>query len=206
MARDLPYLTSYKNVGKLFDGIVAAKQPDSFTHQFLSETLGIKSTGDRSLIPMLRTLGFIDAANRPTAAYGALKNSARRRTAIAEAIRRAYAPLFEAHEQANMLPNEELRGLVAQLAGSDDNMTSKIVGTFNALKAHGDFNSAAPPTEITKETEPEETDEESTEPPHKKRKGFDPQFHYNIQVQLPANGTEETYLNIFSALRKVFPS
>jgi hypothetical protein len=37
-------------------------------------------------------------------------------------------------------------------------------------------------------------------------RGFTPQFHYNIQVQLPANGTEETYLNIFSALRKVFPS
>jgi hypothetical protein len=43
--------------------------------------LGIKSTGDRSLIPMLRTLGFIDTANRPTAAYGALKNSARRKFA-----------------------------------------------------------------------------------------------------------------------------
>jgi hypothetical protein len=127
MARDLPYLTSYKNVGKLLDGIFSAKQPDSFTRQFLSGTLGIKSTGDRSLIPMLRTLGFIDATNKPLPAYGALKNSARRRTAIANAIRRAYAPLYEANEQADKLPNEDLRGLVAPIAGSDDNMTSKIV-------------------------------------------------------------------------------
>ena len=152
---------------------------------------------------MLRTLGFIDATNKPTPAYGALKNSARRRGAIADAVRKAYAPLYEANEQAEKLSNEELKGLVAQIAGSDDNMTSKIVGTFNALKAHGDFNAAAPPVE----TETEDTDQEPDEPPQKKRKdGFEPEFHYNIQVQLPANGTEETYLNIFSALRKVFPS
>ena len=50
----------------------------------------------------------------------------------------------------------------------------------------------------------EQTDEELDELPQKKGKGFEPQFHYNIQVQLPVNGTEETYLNIFSALRKVF--
>jgi hypothetical protein len=206
MARDLPYLTSYKNVGKLFEGIYSAKQPDQFTHEFLQKTLGITASGDRSLIPMLRTLGFIDAANRPTAAYGALKNSGRRKPAIAEAIRRAYAPLFEANEQAEKLPNEELKGLVAQIAGSDDNMTTKIVGTFNALKAQADFNTVAPPPDKTKESEAKDTDEESEELSKKKGKGFEPQFHYNIQVQLPANGTEETYLNIFSALRKVFPS
>lgn len=83
-------------------------------------------------------------------------------------------------------------------------MTTK--NTFNALKAHGDFN-AAPIPETPKDTRPEDTDAESADPPQKKRKGgFEPEFHYNIQVQLPANGTEETYMNIFSALRKVFPS
>ena len=31
-----------------------------------------------------------------------------------------------------------------------------------------------------------------------------PEFHYNIQVHLPSNATEEAYLNIFNALRKAF--
>ena len=35
-------------------------------------------------------------------------------------------------------------------------------------------------------------------------KGLRTEFHYNIQVHLPANGTEEVYLNIFNALRRVF--
>jgi hypothetical protein len=37
-----------------------------------------------------------------------------------------------------------------------------------------------------------------------KGKGLRPEFHYNIQVHLPSNGTEETYMNIFNAIRKVF--
>lgn len=29
---------------------------------------------------------------------------------------------------------------------------------------------------------------------------FHPEFRFNIEVHLPSNGTEETYLNIFTAL------
>ena len=77
-------------------------------------------------------------------------------------------------------------------------------------KTQADFAQPDPAPETPKEPETEE-DDENEKPkglPLKERKGggFEPQFHYNIQVQLPANGTEETYLNIFAALRKVFPS
>src|ERR1700730_12343651 len=116
MARDLPYLTSYKNVGKLFDAIHSAKQPDTFTHQFLHNTLGMSSSGDRSFFPLLKNLGFLDSSNRPTPAYGTLKNSATRKGAITAAVRKAYAPLFEANERAETLPNDQLKGLVAQVA------------------------------------------------------------------------------------------
>jgi hypothetical protein len=34
--------------------------------------------------------------------------------------------------------------------------------------------------------------------------GLRTDFHFNIQVHLPANGTEDTYLNIFNALRRTF--
>lgn len=62
MARDLPYLASYKNVGKLFGAIAAAKQPDSFTHQYLRDTLGIKGSGDRALVPLQRGRAGVHAA------------------------------------------------------------------------------------------------------------------------------------------------
>ena len=96
MATSLPYLPSYKNVEKLFSGIAAAKVPESFTQAFLAQTLGLKASTDRPLIPLMRALGFIDAAGRPTPEYRELKNPQKAKGTIASAIKRAYAPLFAA--------------------------------------------------------------------------------------------------------------
>jgi hypothetical protein len=202
MASTLPVLESCKNVEKLFRSIQAAKRPEAFTHKFLYETLGLKSIADRPLVAFLRTLGFLDAANKPTAEYAALKNEAEAKRAVARAVRRAYAPLFAANEKAHQLPGDQLRGLVAQVAGSDANTTAKIAGALNTLLKLADFSEpeVAPPKGAPEEKGIEETGEEAPAKPGSLR----PEFHYNIQVHLPANATEETYLNIFNALRRVF--
>jgi hypothetical protein len=58
MAMSLPYLSSYKNVGTLFDKIASAKVPPKFTHEFLQNTIGLKGTNDRPLITLLRNMGW----------------------------------------------------------------------------------------------------------------------------------------------------
>ena len=133
MAKDLPYLSSYKNVSELFQRIASAKQPENLTQKFLAETLGLSSSGDRELISLLKMLGFLDSAGRPTPEYSSLKNSAVAGAAVAAAIRRAYDGLYAANENAHTLSAAELKGLIAQVAGSDSGMTSKIAGTFTAL-------------------------------------------------------------------------
>lgn len=206
MATALPYLPSYKNVPTLFEKIASAKIPEAFSQPYLYQTLGLKSKGDRALIPLLRTLGFIDAAGKPTSEYAALKNPTKARIAIAGAIKRAYSPLFEANESANALSGEELRGLVAQVAGTDDDMTKRIAGTFNALVKLGDFKISPAGPEGGESIDMEE--EEQQPSPTVRHEGSDsglrPEFHYNIQVHLPSNATEEVYLSIFNALRKAF--
>jgi uncharacterized protein DUF5343 len=199
MAEELPYLPSYKNVPLLFEKIRDAKAPPTFTQPFLGDTLGLKSSGDRALIPFLRTLGFLDQANKPTQDYYALKNASKARGVIAAAIRRAYAPLFAANERAHLLTSEEARGLVAQVAATDASMTAKILGTFNALKGLADFSQAST------EPEPDTQDDDAADKrDNDKPSAFRPDFHYNIQIHLPSNGTEETYLNIFNAIRRSF--
>lgn len=208
MAKDLPYLPTYKNVGALFERIEKAKVPDAFTVRFLADTIGLKGTGDRQLISLLKKLGFLDNAGKPTTDYSLLKNRATAKAAIANGIRRAYAPLYEADENAHNLPLDQLKGLIAQVSGADDTMTKFINGTFNALIKSADFTSAAP-LELAentnnganangKERVPEKP-EQTTQPPVAR---FNPDFRFNIEVHLPSNGTEETYLAIFNALRK----
>jgi hypothetical protein len=206
MPSNLPYLASYKNVGKLFKNIANAKTPDAFTNPFLQTTLGLKSTGDRPLIPLLRAMGFLDAAGKPTTAYGLLKNSATAKLAIADATRSAYKPLFDANEEAHKLPQDELRGLVAQVAGTDSAMTTKIVGTLNALLKAGDFGGKTPEQQPPADEKAEKKNEESGGSIAAKNQLSElrPEFHFNIQVHLPSNATEEAYLSIFTALRKAF--
>jgi hypothetical protein len=208
VATSLPYLSSYKNVEKLFSGIAAAKIPESFTQAFLAQTLGLKASSDRPLIPLMRSLGFIDASGRPTPDYRLLKNPAAAKGAVALAIRRAYAPLFAANESANSLSSEQLRGLISQVAGTDEDMTKRIAYTFSALVKSADFKAAVP----AEDNEVADADEDeggnapdvkgSSQKPH--GSGLRTEFHYNLQIHLPANGSEETYLNIFNALRKIF--
>ena len=208
MPSNLPYLPSYKNVTKLFEQLSKARTPDVVTHSFLQSSLGLKSTGDRPLIPFLRALGFIDATGKPTAHYSELKNPSTLKAAIADAVRRAYKPLFDANENAHTLSADELKGLVAQVAGSDADQTTKIVGPLNALVRLGDFGAQKPTEEQAEETEVKEIKHVGG---RRAGGGADnrlgelrPEFHFNVQVHLPANATEEAYLSIFTALRKAF--
>jgi hypothetical protein len=206
MANELPYLPSYKNIGLLFEKIKTAKIPETFTQKFLYDTIGIKGAADRSLINLLKNLSFLDGSGKPTSRYSALKNEKIAGIEIARGIREAYKPLFDANEKAHNLISNDLKGLVAQVSGADTNTTTKIVGTFRSLLAVADFDSEeklledkAIPNETITRKEPE-----TVLNINHNGKGLRPEFHYNIQVHLPSNGTEETYMNIFNAIRKVF--
>jgi hypothetical protein len=211
MSVSLPYLPSNKNVEALFAKIQSAKIPDKFSREFLQTTIGLKGSNDRPLIPLLRTLGFLDQAGAPTPAYRLLKNSDSAREAIAAAIRRSFAPLFEANEDVHKLSSDKLKGLIAQVAGTDDDMTARIASTFNSLTKLGDF---AASDEPPPDDDEEDVQDEAIEPDRAGKanagtgqsglKPLQPSFHYNIQVHLPSNGTEDVYLNIFNALRKAF--
>lgn len=84
-------------------------------------------------------------------------------------------------------------------------MTSRIVATLSALLRQADFSLVA--HDRVKATSYEERKPEPvTSPPASisSSKGMRPEFHYNLQIHLPNNATEEVYLNIFNALRKTF--
>jgi hypothetical protein len=211
VAKDLFYLPTYKNVNTLFEKIHTAKAPEAFTTKYLNEVIGLKSTNDRNLINMLKKLGFLDASGRPTETYGLLKNKDVAGPAIAEGLRKAYAPLFDANEKANELSTDQLKGLVSQVTGTDAKGANGIAYTFNAIAKNADFSKSTPKSEDNPNNgngngvqANANGNAEKTLLPPLSPNGLRPDFHFNIQVHLPANGSEETYLNIFNALRRTF--
>jgi hypothetical protein len=203
MPTSLPYLPSNKNVGELFAKIQSAAIPPKFTQEFLQTTIGLKGTNDRPLIPLLRTLGFLDQSNTPTANYSLLKSKDKSKVAIGEGVKAAYRPLFNSDEGAHELSNEKLKSLVAQVAGTDDVMTARIAATFSALTKQGDFRGSSLP-KIDDEIKEDEDDAAKDDKGAGGVRKLKADFQYVIQVQLPTNGSEETYLNIFNAIRKSF--
>ena len=84
-------------------------------------------------------------------------------------------------------------------------MTGRTASTFAALTRLGDFKAdAAKPSADDNRKDEDEDSEQETDRDTKKMTGLRTEFHYNIQIHLPSNGTEETYLNIFNAVRKTF--
>lgn len=210
MAQELPYLQSYKNVGELFQKAKSAKVPEAFTQKFLADTIGLKASGDRPLINLLRQLGFLDGSGKPTPRYSALKNEKIAGIEIFRGIRQAYQPLFDANENAHKLDGADLKGLVAQVSGADTGTASKIVGTFKSLLKIADSDSE---NQLAEDGDSQADSKKSSKdlnvppidlPNLKGGKEMRPEFHYNFQIHLPSNGNEETYTNIFNAIRKVF--
>jgi len=209
MANSLPYLSSNKNVPDLFSKIASAKIPDAFTQKFLANVIGLKGTNDRPLISLLKQLGFLDDTGKPTSEYSKLKNPSLAKQSLATGIRRAYPALFEANESAHKLTGADLKGLISQVAGTDEGMTERIANTFTRLKDSADFSVPVGQAIVGEDVsdEEEEPDEEEQKPKGRRyQKEHVPPlgFHFNIEVHLPSNGTEETYLNIFNAIRKTF--
>lgn len=202
MAKELPYSVVYGKIPDLLKKIADAKVPDSVTHAFLRDTLGFKSVNDRNLIGLLKSLGILDSSGKPTARYRELKNETSRKSAIAAGIREAYAPLFEANENAHTLSSEGLKGLIAQVAGTDVDMTKRINYTLNALIKEADFSPVS--SNLKKDLKQEKHQDAQVEETPNNAGKLNTEFHFNIQVHLPNNGSEETYLNIFNALRETF--
>jgi hypothetical protein len=203
VTHELPYTPAYGKIGTLFERIAKAKVPDALTVKVLSQSLGLTSTNDRSLIPLLRKLGFLDGSGKPTAEYGKLKNQTSASAAIAQGIKRAYEPLYEANEQAQELSPEELKGLIAQVSGAEETLIKFIAGTLNALIKVADFSKAAPEKPAPEKEEVAmkgDNGGDGNKPP--KLTHFNPDFKFNIEIHLPSTGTEETYLAIFNALRR----
>ncbi len=207
MASNLFALPSYKNVGLLFERIASAKAPEAFTQIFLSKTLGITGSSDRPLINLLKKLGFLDSTGKPTSKYARLKNPKTAGRAIAEGIREAYAPLFAANEKANELQKEDLKGVISQVAGTDETGTKQILYTLLALIKQGDFSVERVNGDgetVRKEEAPIGPLPDPGLKEGVKIGGFRGDFNFNVQVHLPSNGSEETYINIFNAVRKAF--
>ena len=218
MALPKSYLTSTKNLGAIFEALQQAKAPERFTVKFL-ESLDFKSTADRLIVGVLKSLGLLDDQGRPTQRYFAFLDQTQSASILAEAVKEAYADLFSVNINAQNLSKTDLVNKFKTLSqGSlSEAVLDKMSATFQSLVKLADFTHNPDRAEAFLQDEPAEVentdlDEESARPrpsvrqrPALPNKGASHSLgglHYNIQIILPESRDTQVYDALFRSLRE----
>lgn len=202
MALPTSYLTSVKNLPDIFAAMQGAQAPEKFTQSFL-ESLEFKSTSDRLIIGLLKTLGFLDDAGKPKDRYFRFLDQTQSAKVIAEAVRDAYQDLFKVNVKANEMTKSDVINKLKTLGQGQigDSVLDKMAMTFTALVKLGDFQSSSapvPPPQDARNNEGQEDKRSPTEHPTLKLGGL----VYNIQIVLPESRDPGVYDALFQSLRR----
>lgn len=202
MALTTAYMASVKNLGPILEAIKDAGVPPRFTNEFL-KSLGFTSSNDRSVLNVLKGVGFLDQQGVPTERYRQFRDKTESRKVLAQAMREAYADLFLANQNAQQMPPDKIRGFFASTTDKGDRVVEQMASTFRALAQHADFSQAPSTREAPVVSPPEPPKPEI--PVTEREAGrlpLAPEFHYNIQIHLPATRDITVYNAIFKSLRE----
>lgn len=197
-----PYVNAYGGIPKLFSKIKEAAVPPKFSQDFMSTVLDLRSSSYRAMIPLLKRLGFIDQANVPTQSYKDFREDTLSGAVMAQRLRDAYKPLFDANEYAYKLEKRELQSKLKSLTGAaeDDPNIPNVAGTFLELSklAAWDAGGLRPKKDALQTTGPSGAGEQAErEQFFTGRLGLS----YTINLNLPATTEIEVFNAIFRSLR-----
>jgi hypothetical protein len=201
VARDAIYTPTPATIPKFLDTIQGLGVPNRVTNQYLT-SIGFKSTNDRALVPVLKSLGFLDTSGVPTERWKNYRDKAKAKGVLAAAITEAYSGLFETYPDAYRRDNEALRNYFSTHSSNLNEKTLQlVVRTFKSLSSHADFGSPVAADEIlehagdtskVKAVRVKELDSESA--------GLT--ININIQLQLPPSDDGSVYEKFFEAMNK----
>jgi hypothetical protein len=142
MALPTSYLTSTKNLEGILNSISGAQAPEKFTTRFL-ESLDYKTSSDRLVIGVLKSLGFLADDGRPTQRYFEYLDQTQSGRVLAEAVREAYSDLFQVNKNAHGMSRADVLNKFKTLSQGQysESVLDKMASTFIALAGLADWES-----------------------------------------------------------------
>lgn len=209
MSESLPFMNSTGLIGKILNKIIEAQTPPKYSTDFQTNKLGYGSGSAKPFIPLLKRIGFLTPDGAPTDLYKQFRNSSTRGSAMAQAIKKGYSPLYSISEYAHDLDSKKLKDAVIQVTGysSDSSMVSAIVSTFNALKTFANFEmeqaSSEPADSELNENQTKQVPMAHGQNGHAaslQSRGMN--LSYTINLNLPETKDPEVFDAIFSSLKE----
>ncbi len=195
---DYPYMISNNKIAPIIEKIQQAARPQKFTQEVL-RNLGFTSTNDRAFIPLFKKLGFLADDGTPTALYDQLKDVTTTKQILAAQIKDLYAELYAINTEIHRSPESEIKGAISRVTGKDANGVGRIYNTFKTLCGLAEFNQT--PLNVPEQTDVGQT--ASAPVSSTQTASLSPsEFHYNIQIHLPATNDISVYNAIFKSLKE----
>ena len=194
------YMTSNNKIAQIFDKLITAAQPAKFTYEVL-KNMGFASSNDRGFINVLKNLGFLTPDGIPTNYYSDLRDGSSSKKIIARQIKEYYKELFAINVNMNSASDEEIRGAISRVTGKEEKDVKRMFATFKALCQYADFTSLSP-MENKEEKKSRTIVQENDNIKIQENLEITPDFHYNIQIHLPATTDISVYNAIFKSLKE----
>ncbi len=166
---------------------------------------GFSSNADQSLLSVLRFIGFIDNARKPTDSWQAFKGG-NSKIVLANAIRKGYQQLFEMYPCANTENAMNIRNFMSANSPGGQSVIDKAVRTFQTLCKEADFsNTENEPKQVNRDIQEKTTPAiESQLPttPSIKEPTTNPSLHIDIQIHISSEASATQIDNIFDSMAR----
>ena len=161
--------------------------------------MGFTSSNDRGFINVLKNLGFLSSDSVPTSYYAELRDGNSKKI-IAMQIREYYKDLFIINTNMNEANDTEIRGAISRVTGKEEKDVKRMAATFKALCNYADFTTIESKTSTPNAEIAEEHTQSNNGASDINNKL--PEFHYNIQIHLPATTDISVYNAIFKSIKE----
>lgn len=196
-----------QNVGSLV-GVIKAIGSHGIPDKFSTRELpiwGYKSSNDRSIIGVLKHIGFIDQSGTPQQLW----RDARTNPALAAAkgTRAGYAELFKTFPDAHRKDAEALTNFFKAKTSVGDAAIKQMVATFRALAQFGEFDGidAASPESVepTSAAPSNAASSNATSAVSRQISGAGGMtINLNVELVVPTDATGDVYDKFFAAMKK----
>jgi hypothetical protein len=200
-----PYVTTPTSLRRFLESLPTFGLPPKVTQKWL-QGVGYKSSNERRIIPVLKFVGLVSPEGVPTDLWRQYGGGAEGRVAFAQAIRRAYGPLFQTFPDAHRRDKEALLNFFRANVDLGEETAKRCVATFKVLVEFADFQSEVS-IDLESDTTGDDAPKHGTAIPSGAseaglRGGDGLTLNISIQLQLPNDADGKTYEELFAAMGK----
>ena len=200
---DYPYAQTKKSLKGVLDKIPEVSVPKVADKAWLA-SLGFTNSNDHAVISVLRFLGFVDKAGRPTERWQSFRNGGNSGSEMASALRNGYAKLFKVYPNAEAMSRTDLHSFFAAGLDAGTQVINRRVTTFKTLTDYADFEADAQKRQINAENGKVEVQQNGrglVQKPEDLESEM-PTLHIDIQVHIAADAPESQIDKIFESMAK----